>query len=146
MHSGTSVNYKMNKRTPEQEEELLSISNDITENMLSPNVTKEKLVEVIEFWRDEHDKLINENAHKDTNAILEGMRGWKKEIESLQDKLKATEEEMERRDNENKLQQSISNSDKMRLWREIDQLKDILRKNNINFDYDPNRWVYDINE
>lgn len=43
------------------EDEILQISNDISEDMLSPKVTKKQLVEVIEFFRREaannHTKL-----------------------------------------------------------------------------------------
>lgn len=43
-------------------DEILQISNDISEDMLSPKVTKAKLVEVIKFFRniadEKHDKYM----------------------------------------------------------------------------------------
>lgn len=51
-------------------DQILQISNNISEQMLSPKVTKAQLVEVIEFFRKEADENAEAYARAKTEVAL----------------------------------------------------------------------------
>ncbi len=53
------------------EDEILQISNDISEDELSPKVTKAQLVEVIEFWQNlSHERAQEHSRFKGDLAVM----------------------------------------------------------------------------